>query len=99
MTRLEFSLQAVLSSRRINFTFCCWPPGPLTRREHEPYPGAVCEERATKPAGLRAAARRGAAAKGAYRLCCRASHLPTRRSRQNVNLFLREPLEPVLRAD
>src|SRR5205823_6947559 len=34
---------------------------------------AVCEERATKPAGLRAAARRGAAAKGAYRRCCRSS--------------------------
>src|SRR5438128_8002753 len=34
--------------------------------------GAVCEERATKPAGLRAAARRGAAAGGHLR-CCRSS--------------------------
>ena len=35
--------------------------------------GAVCKERATPPAGLRAAARRGAAPKGAYRLYCRSS--------------------------
>src|SRR5919197_2628069 len=60
-------------SRRNNFTFCCRPPGPLARRERRAIPGAVCEERATKPAGLRAAALRGAAAKGAYRLCCRSS--------------------------
>src|SRR5437867_5372740 len=38
---------------------------------------AVCEERATKPAGLRAAARRGAAPKGAYRLYCRSSTMHT----------------------
>src|SRR5438876_156058 len=60
-------------SRRNNFPFCCRPPGPLARRERRAIPGAVCEERATKPAGLRAAAQRGAAAKGAYRLCCRSS--------------------------
>ena len=30
-----------------------------------------CQERATKPVDLRAAARRGAAGKGAYRRCCR----------------------------
>src|SRR5206468_4939868 len=50
----------------------CWPPGPLARRERRAIPGAVCEERATKPAGLRAAARRGAAA-GGHLLCCRSS--------------------------
>src|SRR5437773_12361311 len=60
-------------SRRNKFTFCCRPPGPLARRERRAIPGAVCEERATKPAGLRAAARRGAAPKGAYRLYCRSS--------------------------
>jgi hypothetical protein len=36
-------------------------PGPLARRERRAY-RCVCKERATKPAGLRAAARRGAAA-------------------------------------
>jgi len=53
--------------------------------------------------GVGAAALRGAAAKGAYRRRCRSStmslhrlrrgalHLPARRSRQNANLFLREP--------
>src|SRR5436190_4408138 len=48
--------------KEIIWTLCCWPPGPLARRERRAIPGAVCEERATKPAGLRAAARRGAAA-------------------------------------
>src|SRR6059036_1870920 len=90
-------------SRRNKFAFCCRPPGPLARRERRAIPRAVCEERATKPAGLRAAARRGAAAGRVsallpllddvrHRLRRGASHLPARRSRQNVNLFLREPL-------
>src|SRR5437667_4410407 len=39
-------------------------------------PGAVCKERATPPAGLRAAARRGAAA-GGHLLCCRSSTMHT----------------------
>src|SRR4029453_15465496 len=47
-------------SRKNKFAFCCRPPGPLARRERRCVPGAVREERATKPAGLRAAARRGA---------------------------------------
>ena len=38
--------------------------------------GAVCKERATPPAGLRAAARRGAAA-GGHLLCCRSSTMHT----------------------
>src|SRR5438034_7625332 len=54
----------------IIWTLCCWPPGPLARRERRAIPGAVCEERATKPAGR---SPEGAAAKGAYRLCCRSS--------------------------
>src|SRR5439155_24207306 len=36
---------------------------------------AVCKERATQPAGLRAAARRGAA--GGHLRCCRSSTMPT----------------------
>jgi len=44
-------------SRRNKFAFCCRPPGPLARRERRCVPGAVREERATKSAGLRAAAR------------------------------------------
>ena len=54
--------------------------------------------------GLGAAARWGAATGGHLRRCSSlrmsshrlrrgASHLPARRSRQNINLFLREPLE------
>src|SRR5205823_8206463 len=65
--------RALRVCKEIIWTLCCWPPGPLARRERRAIPGAVCEERATKPAGLRAAAQRGAAAKGAYRLCCRSS--------------------------
>src|SRR5438093_5227334 len=61
-------------------------------------PAAVCKERATQPAGLRAAARRGAAA-GGHLLRCRSSkmsphrvrrgalHLPARRSRPNAHLI------------
>src|SRR5437773_5454655 len=90
-------------SRRNNFPFCCRPPGPLARRERRAIPGAVCEERATKPAGLRAASPEGRGGGRAsallpllddvrHRLRRGASHLPARRSRQNGNLFLREPL-------
>ena len=58
----------------------------------------VCKERATKPAGLPAAARKGAAA-GGHLLRCRSStmkkhrlrrgalHLPARRTRQNVHVI------------
>src|SRR5213596_3871721 len=64
---------------------------------------AVCKERATQPGGLRAVARRGAAAGGHLRRCRSSTmslhrlrrgalHLPARRSRQNANLFLHEPL-------
>ena len=46
----------VKGSRKNYLAFCCRPPGPLARRERRAIPGVVCEERATKPAGLRAAA-------------------------------------------
>ena len=67
--------------QRIKVTFCCRPPGPPARRERrEPGPKArpcrlACQERATKPAGPRAAARRGAAAGGhlAYRFALRSA--------------------------
>src|SRR6058998_386774 len=69
MTRLRITLCPLCASLRvceeITCTLCCWPPGPLARRERRAVPGAVCEERATKPAGLRAAARRGAARQSA----------------------------------
>src|SRR5438874_13178462 len=37
--------------KEIIWTLCCWPPGPLARRERRAIPGAVCKERATQPAG------------------------------------------------
>src|SRR5439155_1123458 len=49
----------------INSHFAAGTPGPLARHERRAIPGAAFEERATKPAG--------AAAKGAYRRCCRSS--------------------------
>src|SRR5437762_6932297 len=69
---------------------------------------AVCEERATKPAGLRAAAQRGAAA-GGHLLCCRSSTMsdiafvaapricpPGARAKVSI-LFLHRPLHPAPR--
>src|SRR5437867_5307697 len=47
-------------------------PRPAGKARATSIPGAVCKERATAPAGLRAAARRGAAA-GGHLLCCRSS--------------------------
>ena len=76
-------------SRRNKFAFCCRPPGPLARRERRRVPGAVREERATKPAGLRAAARRGvilSLLSNSNRFMI--DHRPLR---QNLKLFLREP--------
>src|SRR5436189_4723590 len=70
--------------------FCCRPPGPLARRERRAITGAVCEERATKPAGLSRYAREGRVPSEARdpRRCptsaaSRRLHLPARRSRQN----------------
>src|SRR5207247_9871075 len=75
------------------------------RGERRAIPGAVCEERATKPAGLRAAAQRGAAA-GGHLLCCRSSTMsdiacvaapricpPGARAKVLI-LFLHRPLSP-----
>src|SRR5438876_1402298 len=46
-------------------------PRPAGKARATSIPVAVCKERATQPGGLRAAARRGAAEKGAYRRRCR----------------------------
>ncbi len=73
--------------------------GPQTRwrgASNELYPGRYVR---SEQQSLRAAARRGASRAKLgilddvrHRLRRGASHLPARRSRQNVNLFLREPL-------
>ena len=80
----------------------CRPPGPMARRERRAY-RVVCKERTTQPAGLRAAARRGAAA-GGHLLRCRFStmaphrlrrgalHLPARRSRRSASLISSQAL-------
>ena len=80
----------------------CRPPGPMARRERRAY-RVVCKERTTQPAGLRAAARRGAAA-GGHLLRCRSStmaphrlrrgalHLPARRSRRSASLISSQAL-------
>src|SRR5437762_3149265 len=44
-------------------------PRPAGKARATSIPAAVCKERATQPAGLRAAARRGAAAGGHLRRC------------------------------
>src|SRR3989475_13090229 len=54
-------------------TFCCWPPGPLARRERRAYPVRYVRSEQHR---LRAAARRGAAA-GGHLLCCRSSTMHT----------------------
>jgi len=51
-------------------------PRPAGEARTTSIPGVVCKERATKPAGLRAAARRGAAA-GGHLLRCRSSTMHT----------------------
>ena len=88
-------LREPLGSRRNKFAFCCRPPGPLARRERRCVPGAVREERATKPAGLRAAARSGALLSMVGEQ--KRFMIDHRLSRQNVKLFLREPLDTVNR--
>jgi len=78
----------------------------MARRERRAY-RVVCKERATTPSGLRAAARRGAAA-GGHLLRCRSStmsphrlrrgvlHLPARRSRRSASLIPSQALNPRL---
>ena len=51
-------------------------PRPAGEARATSIPDAVCKERATTPAGLRAAARRGAAA-GGHLLRCRSSTMHT----------------------
>src|SRR5213596_3564908 len=73
-------------------------PRPAGKARATSIPAAVCKERATQPAGLRAAARRGAAAGGHLRRCRSSTmsphrlrggalHLPARPSRQNAHLI------------
>src|SRR6266700_2260302 len=73
-------------------------PRPAGKARATSIPAAVCKERATQPGGLRAAARRGAAAGGHLRRCRSSTmslhrlrrgalHLPARRSRQNAHLI------------
>ena len=91
------SLRALRARQKIRCTFCCWPPGPPLRplryvrsEQHS--------QRELRPAALRAAARRGAAAGGHLRRCRSSTmsphrlrrgalHLPARRSRQNAHLI------------
>src|SRR5207245_11308826 len=90
---------AVRVCEEIIWTLCCRPPGPLARRERRAIPGAVCEERATKPAGCPATRERGAsrAKLGSlddvrHRLRRGVSHLTDRHWRPNVNSFQCAPL-------
>src|SRR5207247_6985335 len=80
-------------------------PRPAGKARATSIPAAVCKERATQPAGLRAAARRGAAAGGHLRRCRSSTmpphrqrrgalHLPARRSRQNAHLIFLRALSP-----
>src|SRR5205814_9861971 len=83
-------------------------PRPAGKARATSIPAAVCKERATQPAGLRAAARRGAAAGGhlrrsrsstmsPHRLRRGALHLPARLSRPNAHLiFCRALIFPPL---
>src|SRR5207249_8060127 len=88
----------------IIWALCCWPPGPLARRERRAIPGAVCEERATKPAGRSPEGRGGGRASALlpllddvrHRLRRGASHLPARRSRQSVHIISLQTLKPEL---
>jgi hypothetical protein len=85
----------------------CRPPGPLARRERRAY-RVVCKERTTQPAGLRAAARRGAPT-GGHLQRCRSStmsphrlrrgalHLPARRSRRSASLISSQALSESIR--
>src|SRR5204863_7371351 len=107
---------------RNDFKCGCRPPGlrpavPAGKARPTSNTQAVCEERATPPAGTAPRSPVGRSPKGRggegrvsallpllddvrHRLRRGASHLPARRSRQNGNLFLREPLirNPLLSA-
>ena len=75
-------------------------PRPAGKARATSIPGAVCKERATKPAGLSRSGKdasracSGCSTMSPHRLRRGALHLPARRSRQNANLFLRD-LRPV----
>ena len=92
-------------SRKNNFTFCCRLPGPrifemtsVLNNKRFSYLNAINQRRSLGAAALRVAAAGGhlrrchSSTMSPHRLRRGAWHLPARRSRQNVNLFLREPL-------
>ena len=67
-------------------------PRPAGEARATSIPSAVCKERATKPAGLRTAARRGAAAGGHLRRC-RSSTMSPHRLRRGALRFIGLPQE------
>jgi hypothetical protein len=78
-------------SRKNNFTFCCRLSGLIIIRETDI---KYCNSGAGSPAGRyvgRASAALSRLGDEPHRLRRDALHLPARRSRQNVNLFLRKP--------
>ena len=87
-TQIRKPLRQTKGSRRNKFAFCCRPPGPLARRERRCVPGAVREERATKPAGLWTQPE--GARSSAYLASRNRLMIDHRQSRQNVKLFLHE---------
>src|SRR5919106_1567042 len=84
-TRLSLPAPArIRVCQEIIWTLCCRPPGPLARRERRAIPGEVCEERATTPAGLRAAALRGAAARARIGFVAAPRRCPTSTSSRRL---------------
>ena len=72
--------------RKITFALCCRPPGPLPQPEGARRRAGIC--------GVAAPRRWRRASDAPHRLRRGALHLPARRSRQNVNVILRQALSP-----
>ena len=92
------SLCALRARQEIRCAFCCWPPGPLARRERRAYPLRYVRSEQHSQRACGPQARRGAAAGGHLRRCRSSTmpphrlrrgalHLPARRSRQNAHLI------------
>src|SRR5438034_4778505 len=103
---LEYSLQAALTLSKlrareeINSHFAAGPQARWRGASDELYPGRYVRSEQQSQQGRSPEGRGGGRASALlpllddvrHRLRRGASHLPARRSRQNVNLFLREPL-------
>src|SRR5438034_4654936 len=103
---LEYSLQAALTLSKlrareeINSHFAAGPQARWRGASDELYPGRYVRSEQQSQQGRSPKGRGGGRASALlpllddvrHRLRRGASHLPARRSRQNVNLFLREPL-------